>query len=159
MSDIKQISFKSVGIKRTDEEESVPNENIPIGFKLPMQLGTGVDGVFAMNYEVRDEIRQSMKNLLLTNWGERLGLYRFGANLQAITFELGTDEFDNELAVRIRTAVSRWMPYVSLDDLQRFSIRTQDNTVMAQIKARVFYSVPVARIEKDAVSITFFIAA
>ncbi len=159
MSDIKQISFKSVGIKRTAEPQPVPNENIPIGIKIPMQLGNGSEGIFAMNYELRDEIRQGMKMLLLTNWGERLGLYRFGADLQAITFELGTDEFDEELAIRIRTATSRWMPYVTLADLQRFPIRMEENQVVAQIKARVIYSVPVARIENDAVELTFWIAA
>lgn len=160
MSEVRSIDFKSVGIRRDDEVSSTTSaQDTPIGIKMPMQLGNNSDGIFAMNYTLKDEIRQGMKNLLLTNWGERLGLYRFGANLKPITMELDSEGFDSEMALRIKTAVAKWMPYVSLVDLQLFPSKRAEGSPVALIRARAFYSVPIVRIEKDAVEISFFIAA
>jgi len=43
--------------------------------------------------------------------------------------------------------------------LQIFPARRDEGSPVALIRARVFYAVPVLRIEKDAVEISFFIAA
>ena len=97
-----------------------------------------------------------MRNLLLINHGERVAIYNFGANLQPLTLELGSDLFDDELLLRINTAVSRFMPYVQLDRLER-EIENLENQDVARIKIKVFYTVPALKAVNQLVEITFFI--
>ena len=80
-------NFKSVGkTKQQEEAEVVTKSQIPFGIKTPLQLGSS-EGILAMNYSLEDQFADNLRNLLLTNWGERLGLYDFGANLRPLTTE------------------------------------------------------------------------
>ena len=113
-------SFKSVG-KTSDqvraEDLAIAATPIPIGIVTPLQLGTGNDGIFKMNSSLADQIADNLRNLVQTNWGERLGQYFFGANLQELTTEIvSQDSFEDEAMNRIKSTVTRWMPYVNLLD-------------------------------------------
>ena len=159
MPDIAQIDFKSVGLRVTEPDGSVDTtEGRPIGLRVPMTLGTDSDGIFAMNFSLRQQIRENFRNMLLTNWGERLGLYNFGANLAPMTLELGTEDFDAEVSVRIKTATNRWMSYINLIEMQR-TVENTDNQHTAKIKLRIFYDVRRLGITRDAIELIFFIAA
>lgn len=135
-------SFKSVGKTQEDlENESLVSSPIPFGIKTPLSLG-GNEGIFSMNYSLEDQFADNLKNLLLTNWGERLGLYRFGANLKPLTTELVSQEdFDNQAIDRIRSAVETWMPFV---DLESFSsnVDRNDNKNTAVINITIIYNIP-----------------
>lgn len=159
MPDIAQINFKSVGVRVTEPDGTVDTTGgRPIGIRTPMTLGRESDGIFSMNFSLRDQIRQNFRNMLLTNWGERVGQYFFGANLSPMTLELGTEDFDAEVSVRIKTATNRWMPYINLIEMQR-SIENTDNDHTAKVKLRIFYDVPRLGIQRDAIELIFFIAA
>ena len=159
MPDIVQIDFKSVGLRVTEPDGTVDTtRGQPLGIRTPMTLGTDSDGIFAMNFSLRDQIRQNFRNMVLTNWGERPGLYNFGANLAPMTLELGTEDFDAEVSVRIKTATNRWMPYVQLIEMQR-AIENTDNEHTAKVKLRIFYDVPRLGVTRDAIELIFFIAA
>jgi len=158
MAETTEISFKSVGIKKTDARREASTEGVPIGLKTPMKIGQSNDGIFAMHFNIVDQIRDNLRNLLLTNHGERLALFDFGANLRPLTLELGTDTFDEELSVRIKTAVSKWMPFVDLRDLQR-TVDNADNAHVAKISLRITYDIPAINHKNDALEINFFVAA
>ena len=123
-----------------------------------MLLGQGNDGIFAMNLSLRDQVRQNFRNMVLTNHGERVGLFTFGANLQPLTLELGSDGFDSESSVRIKTATARWMPFINLVEMQR-TVENTGNQHTAKIKLRIFYDVPRLGIKRDAIEVIFYIAA
>jgi phage baseplate assembly protein W len=135
-------SFKSVG--KTQEQinlEVLKSTPIPYGIKTPLQLGT-TEGIIAMNYSLEDQFADNLRNLLLTNWGERLGLYDFGANLKPITTELvSQDDFDNEAISRIKSAVERWMPFIDLEDFSS-SIDRNENINTAIVKITISYNIP-----------------
>lgn len=156
MSNVKEFDFKSVGTRIVDRRVNNPLANKPIGIKTPMRLGNSNDGIFAMNFSIREQIKDNLRNLILTNWGERLGLYQYGADLRPLTLELGTDAFDQELLVRINTAVSRWMPYVRLKNLTR-DVDNINNTILARIRLRISYDVESLNIFDDAIEVQFFI--
>lgn len=158
MSEIRTISFKSVGVREdlTSENQDQSN-NPPIAIKMPMSDGIGADGLWEMVKDVKGTIRQNLKNLLLTNWGERFGLYNYGANLSSLTLEYYGDRFEEEVAVRIKSATSNWMPFVALEDLQIFPV-TKTTGEVSKVDIRVFYSVPNANISRDGVELSFFIA-
>ena len=77
----------------------------------------------------------------MTNHGERLGNYNFGANLEELAFELATDDVEREAISRINSAVGRFMPYISVTGFEAFTDR-QDNEHTAKIGIRVTYAVP-----------------
>lgn len=107
------IDFKSVGEKTTARRFQVQENQTPIGIKTPLQLGIKNDGIFAMHFSLLNQIRDNYRNLLLTNWGDRLGNYQFGANLKELSLEHGQENFDVEAISRIRDATQRWMSFVS----------------------------------------------
>ena len=135
------INFKSVGTTKTtqptQQEDQIP---VPIGIKTPMQLGS--NSLLEMHYELSDQVADNLRNLLLTNWGERLGEYYFGANLRPITSEfVNIDNFDSEAVVRIKDAVSRWMPYVDLIDFISEVNRTENKST-GVITVTISYNIP-----------------
>jgi phage baseplate assembly protein W len=149
--------FKSVGETGSARRfKTEPNE-IPIGIKTPIELGQGHEGIFTMHTSLRDQIGDNLRNLILTNHGERLGLYNFGANLQELSMERGNDDFEVEAIIRIREAVSKFMPYV---DLQTFESRSnRDNvTGLFRVRIRVTYGVPTLGISRGILEVVIFVA-
>jgi len=151
------ISFKSVGDLSTDRKfQEVPNET-PIGLQTPLRLGTKSDGIFAMHFDIANQIQDNFRNLLLTNYGERLGLFDFGANLRALTLELAAEEFEAEVSQRIKQATSRFMPFIDLQTFEYQVDRTQ-NEATAQILLRIIYNVPSLGVQNRGLELTFFLA-
>ncbi|NBW06467.1 MAG: hypothetical protein EBR82_00400 [Caulobacteraceae bacterium] len=136
-------SFKSVG-KTQDQiiSEVLATSAIPFGIKTPLELGSKSEGIFAMNYSIEDQMADNLRNLLLTNWGERLGLYDFGANLKPLTTDLvSQDDFDTQAITRIRDAVGRWMPYIELETFSS-QIDNLENKNTGVIRVNIKYNVP-----------------
>ncbi|HYQ02097.1 MAG TPA: GPW/gp25 family protein [Polyangiaceae bacterium] len=64
--------------------------------------------------EGTQNIRESIRIILLTNPGERLGLSEFGAGLQSLLFEPNTATRHRQLQDRIERALARWEPRINL---------------------------------------------
>lgn len=156
MPDKKTYDFKSVGVKSSDTKQPNPNANVPIGIRTPMKMGYGSEGIFQMHFDLGKQIKDNLRNLLLTNHGERVGLYNFGANLRELSLELGSDLLDEELLLRINTAITRYMPFIEPDRLER-EIVNLDNEHVAKIKVRLFYNVKFLRLYSQIMEISFFI--
>jgi phage baseplate assembly protein W len=137
-------SFKSAG--KTVEQrlvEQIESTRIPIGIKTPLEIrdGNGND-IFVTYDNLASVVNDNLRNLLLTNWGERLGFYNFGANLRPLLSDLvSQDDFDTAAIERINSAVSKWMPYVSLENYISDTVRV-DNQSLARIVLRITYNVP-----------------
>ena len=63
-------------------------------------------------YKKRDAaaVKQSVKNLLLTDFYEKPFQPFFGANLRAMLFELADDDTEDEVEENIRTAINKYEP-------------------------------------------------
>ena len=89
-----KFKFKSSGRKFGNANSSSSNikkiieeRKIPLGIATPISLASdGKSTLYTMNFDQLDQIRQNLKNLLLTSPGERLGRYDLGAGLRNITF-------------------------------------------------------------------------
>jgi phage baseplate assembly protein W len=141
---VSTYSFKSSG--KTAEQrivEKIEATRIPIGIKTPLEINQGEGADILVTYETLEEtVQDNLRNLLLTNWGERLGLYDFGANLRPLMSELvSLEDFDSSAIERISSAVSRWMPYVSLDNYTSSTVR-ENNRNLARINIQITYNVP-----------------
>lgn len=151
------ISFKSVGDLAEDRKFAPKVNEIPIGIKTPLSMGQSSDGILSMHYKVSDQIQDNFRNLLLTNWGERLAFYDFGANLRNLTFELSSEDFDMEAMRRIKRATSKWMPFIELLSFEKEILGRYQDTSLAQIRMKVEYAVPKLGITNKAIELTFYI--
>ncbi len=143
MASSKVYDFLSVGEKDSSfkRRSNVQQPQVPIGIKTPLEIGQDVDGLFAMHKNLEDTISDNLRNLILTNHGERLFRYDYGANLRELAFEMGTEEGDTEAIIRIRNAVSKYLPYVNL---QTFESATVPSTYSdsSKVIVKVTYVVP-----------------
>ena len=148
-------SFKSAGTLATDRRYTQKVDLKPIGIKTPLEFGIERDGIFAMHFDNTAQIKDNLRNLLMTNYGERVGLYRFGADLRTLAGELAAqEEFESEAMIRITQAVSTWMPFVELDTFEsRFIPPADTANSLATISLNVRYSVPKLRIVKDQINV------
>lgn len=152
-------SFKDVGVIAQDQRTNVLIRNRstnPIGIKTPLQL-VGGKTLFEMHTELREQIKDNVRNLLLTNWGERVALTQFGANLRPLLTEYSNKEaFDNEAMVRINTAITRWMPFVtpvafeSRPDLE-------DNVLTGKIRIFLIYSIEQLNVNEEVLEVDLFV--
>tara|TARA_Y100000593_G_scaffold77916_1_gene144434 strand:+ start:7974 stop:8468 length:495 start_codon:yes stop_codon:yes gene_type:complete len=138
----KTYSFKSSGKTKADIKAQIPDTptKLPIGIRTPLQISRG-SGLFEMHTDLARQISDNLRNLILTNHGERLGFYDFGANLRSLVFDLGQEAADEQAIERIRNTVDKYMPFVSLGGFQVFIDRF-DNKQVAKVGIQITYSVP-----------------
>lgn len=146
------ISFKDVGIKREERSNDVLARNrsqTAIGIKTPLELDAFGKEIFSMHHSLQEQIKDNLKNLLLTNHGERVSQYNFGANLRPLVTEYSNkDGFDTEAMIRINTAISKWMPFVNPIEFDS-RVNRDKNTVVGKIIILIVYSVPSLNISRD----------
>jgi len=159
------ISFKSAGEKIEEflaKETAVQtSRDRPIGIKTPLQLGQG--DLFVTHTRLSDQITDNLRNLILTNAGERLGNPAFGANLRSVQFGTANKEqAEIEIMAKIQDAVRKFMPFVSLVDFQTTqlpeSMIANSNSPTAgypggALLIRITYTVPDARLGEQALQL------
>lgn len=143
MSVRKKYDFSSVGETKEefDAQYNKTNEDRvqqPIGIKVPVELGD--NSLLKMHTDIEKNIADNFRNMIMTNHGERVGLYDFGANLTELAFELGTDRFDTEAIRRIRRTTEKYMPFVQLSTFEPLVDR-RDNKLIAKVGVRITYRV------------------
>ncbi len=153
------LSFKNVGIKTydTDKVQNVDRTLSPIGIKTPIELSSDGSGFLKCHYNIGDQLQDNLRNLILTNFGERVALYAYGANLKPLLSNfVSEDDFNSEAMLRINTAVSKWMPFVQLEQFGSQPI-FENNRYIGKIQVVVTYSIPKAQVFKKQLAITLFV--
>ena len=124
-----------------DTNIDVPSENpIPLGIKATF----GGTGIFTANYTSTQQARDNFRNLLLTRKGERLYHPEFGCDLLNILFQPMTDYLISDINNIIRSAVSYWLPYLTIENLDikiNSSEIIPNHTVKITIQFSVFGSI------------------
>jgi phage baseplate assembly protein W len=109
---------------------------VGLGIKLPFN-GTGV---FSINYDNNSQATANFKNLLLTRKGERYEQPRFGTDLLNALFEPMTDITEDRIVTTIRDAVSYWLPYITLDNVD-VEFNQSDAILNYTVKVSITYSI------------------
>ena len=147
-------SFKSVGVLKTAKKFSKESfsDPKPVSIKTPVMNSDGRTDMFDCHFFITDSIHDNLKNLVLTNAGERLGRTNFGANLRALTTELTSkDDFETEAMISISSQVEKFMPFIELDTFETDLDETGSVLKFAEtdhqkgigiIKIKIQYSVP-----------------
>lgn len=152
-------SFKDVGVIAQEQRNDVLRRNrstIPIGIKTPLEL-VGGKSLFKMHTEIADQVQDNLRNLLLTNWGERVAVTNFGANLRPLLTEYSNkDDFDSEAMLRINTAVTKWMPFVNPVAFES-KPSYENNQFTGRIRIFFVYSVPQLQITEEVLEVELFV--
>lgn len=129
----------------------------PLGIVTPVRSGN-TDGIFKMHRVISEQVKDNLRNLLLTNHGDRVVQYNYGANLRPLMLELTSQSaFDIEAQNRIQNAVERHMPFIILVTFMSQIIMTPDDGSLARIIVTITYDVPAAKIIGDTIDVVFFI--
>lgn len=102
-----------------------------LSVKLPLTLDPD-DGI-ALNKDFKDLVKQNLTMLLLTVNGERIMIPDFGIGLKQYLFELDTMLLRSELSSKIRTQVSKYLPFVNIKNLS-FKSSTDNNILGVNIE-------------------------
>ena len=153
--DRKKYDFASVGELKTVFENRLveTTADLPVGIKTPMELGYGTTGPFKMHNDLRKQIADNFRNLLRTNHGDRLMLYDYGANLEELAFEIGTENADALAIQRIKTATDKYMPFISLNTFEPIKEASETSAGLANIAIRITFSVPSIDTTQQAVEV------
>jgi len=92
------------------------NEDTFIGLELP--LDTSSEGVFKRTKTALEQAKSNIKNLLLTNKGERLGNPTFGTNLLSLAFSQENTDLESRVEEEIRGAMSEFLPFINVVSIE-----------------------------------------
>jgi len=156
-----QFNFKSSGTRRENRKYNKPIRVIrPIGIKTPMSLG---DDIFTMNTNAITQLSDNLRNLIMTNYGERLGRYEFGTNLKSLVYEYPiSSDFDFIAEKQIIDAAEKFIPQVKIINVETQKIDLNEKhglnqLGMAKITLRVIYNIPAVNSKNLGLEVDFFI--
>jgi len=94
----------------------IDTQDKSVGLSLP--IGGANNGYFAVNYTTKNQIKSNLKNLILTEPGERLANPKFGTPLRKFIFEPYMEgDFEIRIETAITNAVSAYLPYVTIESI------------------------------------------
>lgn len=152
-----RLSFKDVGIQNTVQNAVISTiAPKPIGIKTPLELDEDQSiNIFKMHYSLSDQFADNLRNLILTNHGERLAMYDFGANLRPLLTDFSNkDNFDQEAMKRIKSAAAKYMPFVNLLGYES-KVDRRENVYTGIVNILVAFQV--ATFPEQLVEVTLFI--
>lgn len=137
----KSFDFLSDGID-VGQDKSGPVKNIknPISIKSPLSISDRF-GAFDMYESAVEAVNAQVKNILLTNKGERLGNFDFGADIQRILFESSISSIEDILARSINQNVKKYCPGVKLQNMAIYTSEQLKNLQENEILLRVSFNI------------------
>jgi phage baseplate assembly protein W len=108
------------------------NPNKTVGLKLP--LGRDKLNNFSLTKTSLEQAQYNLQNLLRTHPGERANQPTFGSRLRQICFEPMNDELPGKIETEVRRAVSEWLDYIKIQEVETLTEEGDLNQVYVQIK-------------------------
>ena len=117
-----------------------------IGFSFP--LGFVGDRFFNRTKTIEEQAEHNLRNLLLTNLGERVNQPEFGSRLLEVVFEFKDDSLIEEV---INEAVEKWLPYITINEV----ITVVDATNPNRLNVSIDFSVATAPNATNQITLDF----
>ena len=96
------------------EKDLAPD--VKIGISLPMDHTDG-SGFFPGTSTTLTQTSSNIRNLLLTNKGERVGQPEFGCGLLNVLFEPMSDDLLEDVRTEIEDSIAFWLPHVTINNI------------------------------------------
>ena len=107
--------------------------NVKIGVPLPMDHTDG-SGFFPGTSTTLSQTSSNIRNLLLTNKGERVGQPEFGCGLLQVLFEPMSETLIDDVESTIEQAMSQWLPHVIVKELSVQPDEDEPNKLIIEIE-------------------------
>ena len=124
--------------------------DVTIGLGLPMQHDE-VNGFFPGTSTTLTQTGSNIRNLLLTNKGERVGQPTFGCGLFKVLFEPLTDDLITDVETNIAEAMAEWLPHVTINKLNV----EQDEVEVNQLNIDLEFSLDINPQVHDVITFNF----
>ena len=106
-----------------------------IGFTMPFAQATGSLGLFVASTSDVSAAKHDLRSLLLTNWGERPMHRDMGCNLIEFIFQpIIVGETDVLVQERIRSQVSKWLPFLAIKSINVTFPQDRPNTIRVDMQ-------------------------
>ena len=166
----KFYKFKSSGIRKK-ENRKLQNQKVitrPLGIKTPIEFGKEKGDLYKTHSNPAEQLKDNLRNLIQTNFGERLGRPEYGANLSSIVFDLNANEnFIKEASLKIDSAIKKYIPAIIFKDvevknadlIESFNINAKlpgDSTGLALIELRVRFDIPALRLQNQIIDVLIY---
>ena len=115
---------------------------------LPLRIDP-VDGAYGLNKTLVDMATQNLKMVILTSPGERVMEPEFGVGVRNYLFAQNSPGLSAQLRDRISQQVSKYLPYISLNNLQVFSPSILGDIDNTRLNIIINYSIPAANVVAD----------
>ena len=125
------------------------DDDIYVGIRFP--LDHSPEGFFYKTKTIREQVKSNIRNLLLTEKGERVFQPNFGSNLKSLLFEQITPISLENVENDIRESLSTWLPYVNVNDL----VVVQDSVNSNKVLTSLEYSTTLEPESLDTITFTF----
>ena len=164
-----KFKFKSAGTQRGDNRQFDNPQIIvrPIGLKTPMEFGDDRGNLHKTHTDPIKQIKDNLRNLILTNYGERLGRPEIGADLISLTFRADQiGDFLRLATIKITESVKKYMPFVVINEvdyvdssftqsqLQNFFI--EDSTGIKKVTLNIDYNITQFNLNNQILQVTIF---
>ena len=125
------------------------NPNVYIGLALPIKPDD--NNVFSLTKNSYDQVRHNLRNLLLTNVGERVYQPEFGSRLRELCFEQLDDTLPQRIEDEVRRAVNFWLPYVNIVSVKTLTQEDKKSKIFVRVQfSTTLNSETLQQIELDA---------
>lgn len=125
------------------------NPNVYIGLALPIRPDD--NNIFSLTKNSFDQVRHNLRNLLLTNVGERVYQPEFGSRLRELCFEQLDESLPQRIEDEVRRAVNFWLPYVNIVEVETLTQEDNKSKIFVRVKfSTTLNSDTLQQIELDA---------
>ena len=127
---------------------------IPYGVVTPLQLPNKTGETLKTTTDIVEGVVDNFKNMLLTNYGERLGKPNFGANLNTLLTErVSQEEWNLQASSQIRKTTQIYMPYITITSVSSRIINSE-NDGFSRTLISVLFSIPTVGVQDKRADIT-----
>ena len=128
----------------TTENNLDPDTSIGLSFPL----GFVGSRFFNRTKTIEEQAEHNLRNLLLTNLGERVNQPEFGSRLLEVVFEFKDDSLIEEV---INEAVDKWLPYITINEVTTVTDAVNPN----RLNVSIDFSVATAPDATDQITLDF----
>ena len=113
-------------------QEKDLNPDTYIGLSFPLRRDDNND--FKLTKTSLEQAQHNLKNLFLTFPGERVGQPEFGSRIRELCFEQINDELPVKIEEEVKEAVSTWLPYINITEVNTLTEEGDANKIFVEIK-------------------------
>lgn len=108
---------------------------MPIDVRLP--IGSDEQGVVSMLSTSAESVQQQIRNILLTNPGERIFDASYGVGLKRILFETNNQLTISQLVERINQQLRAYASFIEIRDIKVQPDSVDNNTIRISIDYKI----------------------